>query len=55
MRQCKRRTLTTSFVDFNKQIIEEFRANHGRVGGMFEGARLILLTTTGARTGRPHT
>ncbi|WP_433176627.1 nitroreductase/quinone reductase family protein [Actinoallomurus sp. CA-150999] len=40
---------------FNQQVIEEFRANHGRVGGMFEGARLILLTTTGARTGRPHT
>ena len=41
--------------DFNQQVIEEFRANHGRVGGYFEGARLILLTTTGARTGRPHT
>ncbi|GAB3960983.1 hypothetical protein GCM10029978_011990 [Actinoallomurus acanthiterrae] len=40
---------------FNQQVIEEFRANHGRVGGMFEGARLILLTTTGARSGRPHT
>ncbi|MFB9830862.1 nitroreductase/quinone reductase family protein [Actinoallomurus acaciae] len=40
---------------FNQQIIEEFRAGHGRVGGMFEGARLVLLTTTGARTGRPHT
>ncbi|WP_367322229.1 nitroreductase/quinone reductase family protein [Streptomyces sp. HUAS ZL42] len=41
--------------DFNQQIIEEFRANKGRVGGWFEGARLILLTTTGARTGTPHT
>jgi deazaflavin-dependent oxidoreductase (nitroreductase family) len=41
--------------DFNLPIIEEFRANHGRVGGMFEGAPLILLTTTGARSGRPHT
>ncbi|MDX2937991.1 nitroreductase/quinone reductase family protein [Streptomyces ipomoeae] len=40
---------------FNQQIIEEFRANHGEVGGYFEGARLILLTTTGARTGNPHT
>ncbi|MEV0642735.1 nitroreductase/quinone reductase family protein [Streptomyces sp. NPDC050619] len=40
---------------FNEQIIEEFRANKGRVGGYFEGARLILLTTTGARTGTPHT
>lgn len=42
-------------VDFNQQIIEEFRANQGRVGGPFEGARLLLLTTTGARSGKPHT
>ncbi|MFG3661454.1 nitroreductase/quinone reductase family protein [Streptomyces sp. NPDC047706] len=41
--------------DFNHQVIEEFRANRGRVGGYFEGARLILLTTTGARTGAEHT
>ncbi|MFI6338414.1 nitroreductase/quinone reductase family protein [Streptomyces sp. NPDC050535] len=40
---------------FNQQVIEEFRANHGKVGGYFEGARLLLLTTTGARTGTPHT
>lgn len=41
--------------DFNAPVIEEFRANRGRVGGWFEGARLLLLTTTGARSGRPHT
>ena len=41
--------------DFNQQIIEEFRANGGRVGGYFEGARLLLLTTVGARSGAPHT
>ncbi|MET9559101.1 nitroreductase/quinone reductase family protein [Streptomyces tauricus] len=41
--------------DFNQQIIEEFRANAGEVGGPFEGARLILLTTTGARSGERHT
>ncbi|MFJ9892911.1 nitroreductase/quinone reductase family protein [Streptomyces sp. NPDC091280] len=41
--------------DFNQQIIDEFRARKGRVGGHFEGARLLLLTTTGARTGTPHT
>ncbi|MEU6348714.1 nitroreductase/quinone reductase family protein [Streptomyces sp. NPDC047072] len=40
---------------FNQQIIDEFRANAGRVGGPFEGGRLILLTTIGARTGTPHT
>ena len=38
--------------DFNAQIIDEFRANAGRVGGMFEGTPLLLLHTTGARTGR---
>ncbi|WP_329110534.1 nitroreductase family deazaflavin-dependent oxidoreductase [Micromonospora sp. NBC_01699] len=41
--------------DFNQQVIDEFRANSGRVGGWFEGARLILLTTTGARSGAAHT
>ncbi|MFD0906079.1 nitroreductase/quinone reductase family protein [Actinomadura sediminis] len=42
-------------MDFNRQVIEEFRANEGRVGGMFEGGRLLLLTTTGARSGARHT
>lgn len=42
-------------MDFNQQVIAEFRANAGRVGGPFEGGRLILLTTTGARTGARHT
>ncbi|MDW6062732.1 nitroreductase/quinone reductase family protein [Streptomyces sp. FXJ1.4098] len=42
-------------MDLNKNVIEEFRANNGQVGGMFEGAQLILLTTAGARTGKPHT
>ncbi|MFF5257497.1 nitroreductase/quinone reductase family protein [Actinomadura viridis] len=41
--------------DLNRAVIEEFRANAGRVGGMFEGADLLLLTTTGARTGRRRT
>ncbi|MQA09965.1 MAG: nitroreductase family deazaflavin-dependent oxidoreductase [Pseudonocardiaceae bacterium] len=41
--------------DFNQQIIDEFRANQGQVGGPFEGARLLLLTTTGARSGGTHT
>ena len=41
--------------DFNQQIIDEFRANGGQVGGPFEGARLLLLTTIGARSGAPHT
>ncbi|MET8984319.1 nitroreductase family deazaflavin-dependent oxidoreductase [Nonomuraea wenchangensis] len=41
--------------DFNQQIIDEFRANEGRVGGPFEGSPLLLLTTTGARSGRQVT
>ena len=36
---------------FNKQIIEEFRANGGKVGGFFEGATLLLLHTVGAKSG----
>src|SRR6476661_842342 len=39
---------------FNKSIIEEFRANDGKVGGPFEGATLLLLTTTGAKSGQPR-
>ena len=41
--------------DFNRAIIEEFRANAGKVGGPFEGATVLLLTTTGAKTGRRGT
>ena len=37
--------------DWNKTIIDEFRAHEGRVGGNFEGAPLLLLHTTGARSG----
>lgn len=37
--------------DWNAQIIEEFRANEGKVGGQFEGAPLLLLHTTGAKSG----
>jgi deazaflavin-dependent oxidoreductase (nitroreductase family) len=38
--------------DFNQQVIEEFRANSGVVGGPFTGRPLLLLTTTGAKSGR---
>ena len=38
--------------DWNSKIIEEFRANDGKVGGPFEGATLLLLHTTGARSGQ---
>lgn len=38
--------------DWNTQIIEEFHANAGKVGGPFAGATLLLLTTTGAKSGK---
>jgi deazaflavin-dependent oxidoreductase (nitroreductase family) len=40
-----------STADFNANIIDEFRANEGRVGGMFQGSQLLLLHHTGAKTG----
>jgi deazaflavin-dependent oxidoreductase (nitroreductase family) len=40
--------------DFNTQVIEEFRANKGIVGGHFEGKRLLILHTVGRRTGQPR-
>jgi deazaflavin-dependent oxidoreductase (nitroreductase family) len=43
--------MSTSPADFNAQIIEEFRANEGRVGGMFEGAPMLLLHHIGAKSG----
>lgn len=39
----------------NAAIIEEFRANAGKVGGHWEGRDLLLLTTIGRKSGRPHT
>jgi deazaflavin-dependent oxidoreductase (nitroreductase family) len=38
--------------DWNAKIIEEFRANGGKVGGNFEGAPLLLLHSTGAKSGQ---
>jgi deazaflavin-dependent oxidoreductase (nitroreductase family) len=38
--------------DWNKAIIEEFRANRGSVGGQFAGAPLLILHSTGAKSGR---
>jgi deazaflavin-dependent oxidoreductase (nitroreductase family) len=37
--------------DWNAKIIDEFRANEGKVGGMFEGSPMLILHTIGARTG----
>jgi deazaflavin-dependent oxidoreductase (nitroreductase family) len=41
--------------DWNRQTIEEFRANKGKVGGYWEGKPLLLLTTIGAKSGQRHT
>ncbi|NEW39648.1 nitroreductase family deazaflavin-dependent oxidoreductase [Nocardia cyriacigeorgica] len=39
---------------WNDDVIREFRANDGKVGGDYAEATLLLLTTTGAKSGRPH-
>jgi len=41
--------------DLNQQVIKEFQANHGKVGGQYANRPLLLLTTTGAKSGRAHT
>jgi deazaflavin-dependent oxidoreductase (nitroreductase family) len=38
--------------DWNAKIIDEFRANDGKVGGMFAGSAMLILHTTGAKTGK---
>ena len=40
--------------DFNSDVVKEFRANGGTVGGPFEGGTLLLLHTTGAKSGQPR-
>ena len=44
-----------AMAEFNRKIMEEFHANGGKVGGQFAGAPMLLLTTTGAKTGRSFT
>ncbi|WP_280348845.1 nitroreductase/quinone reductase family protein [Nocardia neocaledoniensis] len=41
-------------VGWNDDVIREFRENGGKVGGDYAGATLLLLTTTGAKSGKPH-
>lgn len=40
---------------FNRALVEEYRAHGGQLSGRMENSRLVLLTTTGARSGQPHT
>lgn len=46
---------TTDPSEFNRNLITEYRSTGGRVTGQFAGAPLLLLTTTGARSGQPRT
>jgi deazaflavin-dependent oxidoreductase (nitroreductase family) len=45
---------TATINAFNKTIVDEFRANGGKVTGQFANANLLLLTTTGAKSGQPR-
>jgi deazaflavin-dependent oxidoreductase (nitroreductase family) len=45
----------TNRKEFNRQLIEEFRTNGGKVTGQFAGRPLLLLTSTGAKSGRAYT
>ncbi len=51
----KRPAVPQDMKAFNARLVEEFRANDGKLSGPLEGRVLMLLTTTGARTGREHT
>ena len=44
----------TATTDFNKTVIEEFRANAGKVGGQFANVPMLLLHTVGAKSGEPR-
>ena len=44
--------MTEQWKSWNQQIIDEFRANDGKVGGRFAGATLLILRTVGAKTGQ---
>jgi deazaflavin-dependent oxidoreductase (nitroreductase family) len=46
---------STDLNDFNRTLIEEFRANDGTVTGVFAGAPMVLVTHTGAKTGQQRT
>ena len=45
---------TETIKAFNNSVVDEFRANDGKVGGQFAGADLLLLTTAGAKSGEPR-
>jgi deazaflavin-dependent oxidoreductase (nitroreductase family) len=44
----------STFNNFNQSLINEYRENGGKVSGIFAGVPLLLLTTTGAKSGKPR-
>lgn len=46
--------MSDEFAEMNRKVMEEFRANGGKVGGFFEGATLVILHSTGAKSGKEH-
>ena len=44
--------MSEQWKNWNQQIIDEFRANDGKVGGQFAGANLLILRTIGAKSGQ---
>ena len=47
--------MADAMTEFNQKVIEEFRGNGGKVGGAFAGAPMIIVTHTGAKSGKAHT
>ncbi len=47
--------IPTDLKAFNRQVIDEFRANHGQLSGQLARSKVLLLTTTGATSGQPRT
>lgn len=45
---------TETMKTFNNAVVDEFRSNDGKVGGQFAGMDMLLLTTTGAKSGQPR-
>ena len=53
--QRRRGQVPSDLKSFNRKLIEEFRANRGQLSGPLAGSSLLLLTTTGARSGKEQT
>ena len=47
--------MADAMAEFNQKVIDEFRSSGGKVGGAFAGAPMIIITHTGAKSGKTHT